>query len=1520
MHSFMYHWRTVFTPKTLLRVALPGLLVLVGLVWWHGLTERARLLREWDSRLSGMAANRTANLQRQLNELERSVTFLASVPPIQGIVRATSNQDFDVTEHSPRSLWERRLQTIFIGFMTAYPDATQIRLIGITNNGRELVRVDRHQGRVLLIPPDKLQSKGDRDYFQAIAKLKQGERYLSNISLNQEHGRIEVPHVPTLRVGTPVYSEQGELFGMVVLNVNVNSLFLPLQANKTADIKIHVTNQDGDYLVHPNPSFTFGFDRGLRRRWQDDWTLASKASNPLQDFVLYRSASGNVHTATRQVPLDGPHHRRFLNVMISLPEQLIDASVAQSTRYFMLALLGGTILVATFLSLYEQIRQRINVEQARLAAIVESTQDAIIGKSMDGIINSWNAGAEKMFGYSAQEAIGQSLARLIIPEEHLAEEHAILERISQGDIVPSFNTQRRRRDGSMLDAAVTLSAIRAKDGHLVGIAKTVRDISDQKAAEARICQLNDSLEQQIAERTRQLQNTSALQRAILDSAGNAIIATDPSGLITLFNPAAEAMLGYHADELIGKQTPTLFHLRDEVNARAAELSREMRRSISSNFDVFVLKARQGQIDNHEWTYVRKDGSHLTVQLSVSAIHKVSGDIAGFLGIATDISELKRTEKALQDREHFLSNLTDIIPGMVGYWDRDLRCRFANIAYREWFGRSPRSMLGIKIQELLGPELYAKNEPYILNTLHGEPQRFERTLVKADGSIGYTWAHYIPVWKGNAVDGFFVMVSDVTELKQLQVELEIRNEQLKQGRDQAESANRAKSAFLANMSHEIRTPMNAIIGLTELLQHTDLTARQSDYASKIESAARSLLGILNDILDFSKVEAGKMALEQAPFQLDQLVRDLSVILSASTGQKDIEILLDVDPRLPNRIIGDALRLQQILINLSGNAVKFTEHGEVIVSIRLLEQAPHSVLIEFAVRDTGIGISAEQQERIFEGFSQAEASTTRRFGGTGLGLAISRRLISLMGGKLHLDSAPGRGSIFSFDLQLQLAAEPESLPTEPPHTLHVLFVDDNTTTRDVLSKMAQSLGWHASCVESGNQALALLQAADCPAYQAIFVDWNMTGLDGWETCHRIRQLSGHDHTILVIMVTLHAREMLAQRVKEDQTLVNGFVVKPVIATMLQDTIANTNKRPDLFNLHTTPASRSRLSGLRLLVVEDNIINQQVAQELLSSEGAYVEVASSGEAGVEAICNATPPFDAVLMDIQMPSMDGFTATSEIRHRLHEATLPIIAMTANAMPADRAACLAAGMNDHVGKPIELDKLVTVLQKHTGRGDATISSTTVLPVNPPDATCLDTANALRRIGNNTALYLRLLKSFQSDADNMAQQLAQHLAQQDFKQAHRVVHTLKGLAGAVGATILAKQAAESELVLKQAAADLDTSSFYVPLHQTIEQTLLQVSGVIRLLEVKPTSPPPNQPTAETSELRSRLQELSQLLQSSNLRAADVFTSLQQQCHDSLADSLTLLENMEAAISHLDFPEADRLCQQLIQQTLSQLIP
>jgi CheY-like chemotaxis protein/HPt (histidine-containing phosphotransfer) domain-containing protein len=610
--------------------------------------------------------------------------------------------------------------------------------------------------------------------------------------------------------------------------------------------------------------------------------------------------------------------------------------------------------------------------------------------------------------------------------------------------------------------------------------------------------------------------------------------------------------------------------------------------------------------------------------------------------------------------------------------------------------------------------------------------------------------------------------------------------------------------------------------------------QLDYSEKAERAAESLLGLLNDILDFSKIDAGKLELDIQPFEPERLMRDLSVLLCSDSVSRPVEVLFDLDPSIPPALLGDSVRLLQVLSNLGSNALKFTRQGEVIVQCCVQKLTASDVTLRFAVHDTGIGIASKDIEHIFDVFAQAEGAAHRHFGGSGLGLSICKRLLALMGSNLQVDSTLGQGSHFYFDLQLDLArtlVEPApgtdsgtaTADTATPFT--VLMVDDNADALRILCTMASSLGWLVDGASQGSQAIALVESraqSGKPPYQAIFMDWRMPDLDGWQTLERIEAISPNATLPPTIMVSSHGRESLNLRSEREQRRLSAYLIKPVTASMLAEAASNARKGRSSLRMAPRPkvSRKTRLDGMRILLVEDNPLNQLVARELLRAEGALMTVADNGQLGIAAIASSSEPFDVVLMDMQMPVMDGCSATRSIRKDLGNITLPIIAMTANTMQSDREACLAAGMNDHVGKPFDTNYLIEVLRRHTGRMSEQEmrhdpAAKTLLPVNEED---MNLEAVIRDMAGDRNLYARLLHVYLQELCLLPNQLAGHLNAGRREEAQRMVHTLKGTSATVGAKAFSVQALLLEQEIKRPESNLvcleQLPEFLNELHRT----------------------------------------------------------------------------------------------------------
>ena len=844
------------------------------------------------------------------------------------------------------------------------------------------------------------------------------------------------------------------------------------------------------------------------------------------------------------------------------------------------------------------------------------------------------------------------------------------------------------------------------------------------------------------------------------------------------------------------------------------------------------------------------GGHCWLETHAVPLRNAQGEIVSLLGVTRDVTARKATEKALLDREHFIKTVTDSLPGMVGYWDKDLRCRFANRTYQTWFGKAPAEILGKHARELMGDALFTKNEPYMRAVLAGEMQRFERTLTKADGTSGYTWAHYMPDVEGTQVRGFFVLVSDITEIKQAQIELERLNRELSESKAQADTANRAKSEFLANMSHEIRTPMNAIIGLSDLALGMALPAKLRDYVTKIHASSKSLLAIINDILDYSKVEAGRLELDRVEFSLEETLHAVAGLFLVRAEQKGLELLLHLDPDIPPALLGDSLRLGQVLSNLVGNAVKFSDKGEIYLRVQKIAATPDEITLRFEVRDSGIGMTPEQMDRLFHAFTQGDGSISRRYGGTGLGLTISERLVKQMGGKIAVSSEPGKGSTFSFTLALPIIRR-ATINRSPADLrgMHVLVVDDLESSRQILTELLTRWGLRVTQAGNGREALEFLQDRSLEQVELVLLDWKMPEMDGVEVARQIRELSSTrdiPHPPVIIMVTAYSKEQLLAAA--DDLQLDAVLVKPVTPSGLFDTIIRFQggvQAPEKAG-PMAPDQREKLravAGMHVLLVEDNAINQQVAQEILERSGLRVTVADNGEEALSALENER--FDAVLMDLQMPVMDGLESTRCIRRDERYRDLPVIAMTASVMARDRESCLAAGMNDHVAKPILPEELIDALTRNIPArnppNDSTASAR-ALPAQTrlPRLPGFDLDEALARMGANTALFKKLLAQFAEQFAGAAQEMAALVKEGNSADAAKHLHLLKGTAANLGATALARAAAALEHQLKLGLPAQGEQEFA----HTLAQALASIAAFTGPLAETPRQAAPDIDAAE----------------------------------------------------------------------------
>jgi PAS domain S-box-containing protein len=763
-------------------------------------------------------------------------------------------------------------------------------------------------------------------------------------------------------------------------------------------------------------------------------------------------------------------------------------------------------------------------------------------------------------------------------------------------------------------------------------------------------------------------------------------------------------------------------------------------------------------------------------------------------------EHERTEEALRESERLYHSLVENLPLTVFRKDTEGRFTFANERVGVGLGMKLDDILGRTDADLFPAGVASRRREADRRIMElGETLESVEKLTPPDGEEAYLHVTKAPLrGSGGEVIGIQGIGVDVTARRRAE-------EQLQQAKDAAEAATRAKSEFLANMSHEIRTPMNGIIGMTELALDTELTVEQRDYLTMVKTSAEALLTLLNDILDFSKIEAGKLELDRTAFALRDSLGDTVSTLAVRAHSKGLELAADVVGDVPDALVGDPGRLRQIVVNLAGNAIKFTEEGEVVVRVEVESRTDDSVLLHIAVRDTGIGIPPEKQRLIFDAFSQVDASTTRKYGGTGLGLAISSQLVALMGGRIWVESEAGRGSAFRFTARFDLQAEPGGppLPVAPVdlEDLRVLVVDDNATNRRILAEMLSNWGMVATAVEGGHAALEALAAATGRAepFAVVLLDAVMPEMDGWAVAAQISRSSAPPATLMM----LSSADRRGATDLCEQLGIAAHLTKPVRQSDLLDAMMSAlgasvaAPRPQ----HPPEPEDGGLRPLRVLLAEDNAVNQRLAVSVLEKWGHEVAVAHNGREAVEAL--AQDRFDLVLMDMQMPEMDGFEATAFVRakERAEGGHVPIVAMTAHAMKGDRERCLAGGMDGYVSKPFRRAELLAAIRtvvpdaaRTATTGAAAAGPEALVEEHPVASAWVDAEGALERVGGDRELLGEIVGLFLDEVPDLLSQARAALTRSDAATLERAAHTIKSTAANFGTGPVIDLALTLELV------------------------------------------------------------------------------------------------------------------------------
>jgi PAS domain S-box-containing protein len=1167
-------------------------------------------------------------------------------------------------------------------------------------------------------------------------------------------------------------------------------------------------------------------------------------------------------------------------------------------------------------SAQRRMRQQLEDEATRRRVMIAQSRDGVVVLNTDGSVDEANQAFAQLLGHELAAVKGLH----IWDWDATFSQAQLLQMLARpGAASGTLNVrQMRRRDGSLILVEVSTTALLLA-GRPVFYC-VCRDVTRRLATEMA------------------LRESEARHRATFDNSAVGIAENAIDGSWLNANPRLCQITGYSRDALMALHPSLLSHPDDRAQAWP-QLRQVMRGELAS--------AR------HEKRYLRQDGSTIWVAISTTAVRDGDSRARYFVSMVEDITDSKRIEAELADHrqhleaevaertqalqqamraraegEHFLRSIADNIPDMVGYWDAQKVLRFANRPYRDWFspGQDP---LGRSRCEIFPDTADDIGQLAFGAALGGQAQRFEYVLTNPVGEVRYAWVHYIPDRQGEQVAGVFVLVSDISEVKQAELRLQALNEQLVAARDRAEAANRAKSAFLANISHEIRTPMNAIIGLTHLMQRDAGSGAAAERLGKVSDAAHHLLDVINDVLDLSKIESGKLRLEQTDFPIDAVLSRACALVAERARAKGLELVLTSDG-VPTLLRGDPTRVSQALLNLMSNAVKFTDRGSVVLRCELMGADADALRLRFSVRDTGVGVPADKVDSLFNAFEQADTSTTRRFGGTGLGLAITRRLALLMGGDVGVHTVQGMGSCFWFTANFERATQPAQSDSARLPGRRVLVADDLPEARAALSDLLRRMGMQVDSVSGGEEALqsALLAEQQRRPYALLLLDASMPGTGGLAALRRLHARLGDDGTPPYVLIVDDDRSNPATPDLGPLGLVT--LAKPVTLSALSACIDRLDSRPWHRPVHDRAeaqpherALQQRASGHKVLLAEDNPVNQEVASELLRAVGMQVDVAADGR---EAVALASRHgYDLVLMDMQMPVMDGLAATRALRAMPHHTRTPILAMTANAFGDDRRACLDAGMDDHIAKPVDPELLYAMLVRwlpaqvdegglspgaqlpaagppampaaaatssRAGLALAPAVSTAPdlqpapatmagapLPATAADFSGIDgltMSRALLYLPGRDQIFARVLRQF---SDNYAQGvpgLAEALQASRWSDARRRLHALRGACGAVGATGVQAEA----LLLEQALRALEEGTLPGPVPQPDAAALhaclaALVSAVrSRLAAAATARPPSGTPAADAAQLAGALRSLVDLLRLGDFQAGAQFLQIE----------------------------------------------